>query len=107
MLIPMRFNSASVAGSVNEIPAARVGGISTEGASDARDGPCLRDMASAMVAATKPLTDAPAVTAAVSIASRCSIDTRREITVVFGFLLLTGGPRLSVVSSVPARMGGR
>lgn len=62
----------------------------------------LRDMASAIVAATKPLTDAPAVTAAVWIASRCSIDTRTAITIVFGVFLLTGGPRLASVLS--ARM---
>lgn len=52
----------------------------------------LRDVASPIVAAMKPLTDAPAVTAAFSMASRCSIDTRTAITDVLGFLLLMGGP---------------
>lgn len=63
---------------------------STEGAAAVLDGLCLPVRASAMVAATKPLTDAPAATAAFSIASRCSIGTRSEITLVFGVLLLTG-----------------
>lgn len=71
------------------MPAA-CGTCSTEGAAAVLDGFCLPVIASAMVVAMKPLTDAPAATAALSIASRCSIGTRSEITLVLGVLLLTG-----------------
>lgn len=103
MLMPMRFNSASAAGSESEIPAARVT-CSTEGVAAVLDGFCLPDRVSAMVAAMKPLTDVPAATAALSIASRCSIGTRSEITLVFGVLLLTGQSSLGRAIPSPARI---
>lgn len=86
MLTPMRRSSASAAGSESEIP----GTILGSGGGRAGDPSIFAargsfpDTTFAIVSATKALTDAPAPTAATSMASRCSMGRRTDMTTVFG-----------------------
>ena len=86
MLTPMRLSSASAVGSESEIPGTILGlggGRAAASSIFAARG-SLPDTTFAIVSATKALTDAPAPTAATSMASRCSMGRRTDRTTVFG-----------------------
>lgn len=90
MLMPMRLNSASAAGSERETPDAT--GSSLPGSSRVGFGVLMTtsppSMARSTDDSTKALTLVPAVTAALSMASRLSIGMRTETTTVFGCLAM-------------------